>query len=263
MNILQGIILGLVQGLTEFLPVSSSGHLVLFQNAMGIDSGNMLFFNVMVHVGTLVAIFVVFWKDIVSLLRHPVQKLMGLLIVATVPAVIAQLLIGDFIEESFGGQYLGVGFLLTAVLLTVAEVLSAQKSRKKKEISYPNALGIGCMQAVAVFPGISRSGSTLAGSLFMGLDRSLAAKFSFLMSIPVILGSTLLEGYKLVTDGAGAVFVWPTILGMIAAGLSGYFAVRFMLNLIRKRKMYGFAIYVLVLGLLVILDQSWWHLIFK
>ena len=92
----------------------------------------MLFFNVMVHVGTLVAIFVVFWKDIVSLLRHPVQKLMGLLIVATVPAVIAQLLIGDFIEESFGGQYLGVGFLLTAVLLTVAEVLSAQKSRKKK-----------------------------------------------------------------------------------------------------------------------------------
>ena len=127
MNILQGIILGILQGLTEFLPVSSSGHLVLFQNIMGIDSSNMLFFNVMVHVGTLIAIFVVFWKDIVSLLRHPVQKLMGLLIVATIPAVIAELLIGDFIESTFGGQYLGVGFLLTAVLLTLSEMLSAQK----------------------------------------------------------------------------------------------------------------------------------------
>ncbi len=262
MNILQGIILGILQGLTEFLPVSSSGHLVLFQNIMGIDSGNMLFFNVMVHVGTLVAIFVVFWKDIVSLLRHPVQKLMGLLIVATIPAVIAELLIGDFIESTFGGQYLGVGFLLTAVLLTLSEMLSAQKRHRKKEISYANAAGIGCMQAVAVFPGISRSGSTLAGSLFMGLDRGLAAKFSFLMSIPVILGSTVLEGYKLVTDGAGTVYLWPTIFGMIAAGLSGYFAVRFMLSLIRKRKMYGFALYVLVLGILVILDQAWWHLVF-
>ena len=124
MNLFQGIVLGIIQGLTEFLPVSSSGHLVLFQNAMGLESADMMFFNVMVHVGTLVAIFVVFWKDIADLLRHPVQKLMGLLIVATLPAVAAQLLIGDFIEESFGGQYLGVGFLLTAAQQEEGDQLS-------------------------------------------------------------------------------------------------------------------------------------------
>ena len=262
MNLFQGIVLGIIQGLTEFLPVSSSGHLVLFQNAMGLKSADMMFFNVMVHVGTLVAIFVVFWKDIADLLRHPVQKLMGLLIVATLPAVAAQLLIGDFIEESFGGQYLGVGFLLTAVFLTVSEMLSAQRRSKKKEISYPNALGIGCMQAIAVFPGISRSGSTLAGGLLLGINRGLAAKFSFLMSIPVILGSTVLEGYKLVTDGAGQIYLWPTLFGMLAAGFAGYFAVRFMLGLIRKYRLYGFAVYTLLLGILILLDQNWWHLVF-
>ncbi len=112
MNLFQGIILGIIQGLTEFLPVSSSGHLVLFQNAMGLKSADMMFFNVMVHVGTLVAIFVVFWKDIPDLLRHPVQKLMGLLIVATLPAVAAQLLIGDFIEESLGGNTWALAFCL-------------------------------------------------------------------------------------------------------------------------------------------------------
>ena len=96
----------------------------------------------------------------------------------------------------------------------------------------------------------------------MGINRGLAAKFSFLMSIPVILGSTVLEGYKLVTDGAGQIYLWPTLFGMLAAGLSGYFAVRFMLGLIRKYRLYGFAVYTLLLGILILLDQNWWHLVF-
>ena len=121
---------------------------------------------------------------------------------------------------------------------------------------------MGCVQAVAIMPGISRSGSTLVGGLFSGIDRNLTARFSFLMSIPVILGSLVLQGYDLIKTGVGQIAVLPTIVGMLFAAVSGFLAIRFMLNLIRKKKLYGFAIYVGILGILVILDQTVFHLVF-
>jgi len=262
MTVFQAIILGIVQGLTEFLPVSSSGHLVLLQNIMGIE-GEMLFFDTMLHVGTLVAVCFLFFKDIKSILCHPIQKLTGTLIVATVPAVVATLLFGNFFEGAYSGAYLGFGFLLTAVILTFTELISATMSSPKKSVSYPNSLVVGCMQAVAILPGISRSGSTIAGGLLCNIDRRLAARFSFLMTIPAILGSVVYQGYDMVRHGAGEIFVLPTILGMLCAMVSGFFAIRFMLRLITKKKLYGFAIYCGILGAFVLLDQLALHLIFQ
>lgn len=264
MNVLQAIVLGIVQGLTEFLPVSSSGHLVLFQNMMNLD-GDMMFFDTMMHVGTLVAVLVVFWADVSRILHKPFQKLTGLLIVATIPAVVFTVLFDDFITDSFSGGYLGVGFLVTAALLVAAEWLDkGMLKRKRKSVSYPAAIGIGCMQAIAIIPGISRSGSTLAGAMFSGVERNLAARFSFLMSIPIILGSVVLQAFKLVTGSAAidTAIILPTIIGMIFAAVSGFFAIRFMLNLISKHKLYGFAIYMTAIGAFTLLDKYVFGLIF-
>ena len=205
---------------------------------------------------------VVFWQDVVSILKKPVQKLTGLILVATVPAVVATLLFKDFFEGSFEGQYLGYGFIVTAILLVAAEWVEKRYQKRRNNVKYRDAVIMGCVQAVAIMPGISRSGSTLVGGLFSGIDRNLAARFSFLMSIPVILGSLVLQGYDLIKTGVGQIAVLPTIVGMLFAAVSGFLAIRFMLNLIRKKKLYGFAIYVGILGILVILDQTVFHLVF-
>ena len=252
MSILEAIVLGIVQGLTEFLPVSSSGHLVLLQNIFGI-SEPQLFFDTMLHLGTLVAVVIVMRKEIIDLFKKPFHNL-GYLVIATVPAVIVALLLNDLVEGAFAGTYLGYGFLFTAIVLTLAEMLSKRRRQKRRSVSAGSAVTMGIMQAIAIFPGVSRSGSTIAGGLASGLDRKKAASFSFLMSIPVILGSVLLQGYKVV--GSNVSVEWaPTIIGAICAAVSGYFAVRFMLALIQKKRLYGFAVYVLILGIFVLLDQ--------
>ncbi len=261
MNIIEALVLGFVQGLTEFLPVSSSGHLVLIQNIFGIEE-NPLFFDTMLHVGTLVAVAVVLWEDIADILTHPFRRLTWLLLVATVPAVIAALLFNDFFTGAFEGKYLGCGFLLTSLLLTLSERLVARKRVKRMEMTFPAAAGIGCMQAVAILPGVSRAGATLSAGLLSGLERTYAAKFSFLMSIPVILGSVVFQGYDMVKEGVGNISVLSTVIGTLAAAVTGYFAVRFMLRLIRKKKLYGFAVYTGILGAAVLLDQLVLHIVF-
>ena len=261
MGILEAIVLGIVQGFTEFLPVSSSGHLVLFQNIFGIE-GDLLFFDTMLHVGTLVAVVVVLRKDIMAILRHPIQKLTGMLIVATIPAVVFALLFNDFFTGAFEGGYLAFGFMVTALLLTLAELISEAMTKKKNHVTYGNAVAMGVLQGVAIMPGISRSGSTMVGGLLCGIDRSMVARFSFLMSIPVILGSLVLQSYQLFSEGAHSVYLAPTIIGTLFPAASGYFAVRFMLNLITKKKLYGFAIYTGALGVLVLLDQLVFNVVF-
>ena len=252
MSILEAIVLGIVQGLTEFLPVSSSGHLVLLQNIFGI-SEPQLFFDTMLHLGTLIAVVIVMRKEIIDLFKKPFHNL-GYLVIATIPAVIVALLLNDLVEGAFAGTYLGYGFLFTAIILTLAEMLSKRRRQKRRLVSAGSAAAMGIMQAIAILPGVSRSGSTIAGGLASGLDRKKAASFSFLMSIPVILGSVLLQGYKIV--GSNVSVEWaPTIIGAICAAVSGYFAVRFMLALIQKKRLYGFAVYVLILGIFVLLDQ--------
>lgn len=263
MTILQAIIMGLIQGLTEFLPVSSSGHLVLARLIMGIDTPPLLF-EVIVHVGTLVAVVVVLHKDILSILKNPLGKLMRYLIIATIPAVIVTLLFSNFIEEAFSGRLLGVGFIATAIILSLSEYFSSKQKRNRKfdDMHAVDALTMGGMQAVALLPGISRSGSTIAGGMLRGLNRKLAARFAFLMSIPAILGSLVFEFKDLIEYGTGGIGVMPLIIGALVAAISGFFAVRFMLKLISEKKLYGFAIYVAVLGIFVICDQLFIHWLF-
>lgn len=262
MSIIESILIGLAQGLTEFLPVSSSGHIVLLQKVFGIQE-QQIFFGVMLHLATLVAVIIVLKKDILDLLKHPFGHKMWMLVIATVPAVVLGVLFSDFFEAAFGGGYLGYMFLVTALILTLSEkIYSVKRNNPREEVALKNAVSMGIMQAVAILPGVSRSGSTIAGGLFTRMNREAAAKFSFLMSIPVILGSALFEGYDAVKAGLGNVEWIPVLLGMVAACISGYIAVKFMINLIKRKKLYGFAIYVGILGVLVILDQLVFHMFF-
>jgi len=261
MNLFESIVLGVVQGLTEFLPVSSSGHLVILQKAFGINEPG-LFLDTMLHVGTLIAVFIVLWKDIWGLIKKPIQKLTGFLILATIPAVIAALIFGDAIEEIFkSAQFLGFCFLITTALLITAELLSRKAKndtglKKQENMKWYDALFIGLMQAIAIPPGISRSGATISGALFRKLDRDFAARFSFLLSIPAILGAVVFHSKDLVTNGAAEdINIAAIIAGTISAAVVGFFAVKFMLKIIREKSLFGFAIYTGVLGLLVLFDQ--------
>jgi len=270
MDILSAVVLGAVQGLTEFLPVSSSGHLVLFQKIFGIEE-QTLFFDTMVHAGTLLAVFVVLWRDIWAILKRIVQPLTGWLILATIPAVIAAVAFKNPIEHAFeSGQFLGLSFLITAALLCAAELLSSRpvnnrEPKKAGDMNWRDALIIGVLQAVAIIPGISRSGATISGALSRRLDRDFAARFSFLLSIPAILGAVVLQ-IKGLADGGGAadngISAAALIAGMASAAIVSFFAVRLMLKIIRERTLFGFAIYTAALGTLVLFDQFVTHLVF-
>ena len=279
MNVFEAIALGIIQGLTEFLPVSSSGHLVLAQKIFGISEPALLF-DTMVHVGTLAAVFAVLWKDIWAILRRIVQPLTLYLVIATVPTVIAALAFRHQLEEAFKtGHFLGFAFLATAALLVTAELLAMVSVRKadlsgeevpqeekKENMNWLDALVVGIMQAIAVIPGISRSGATLSGALSRGMNRDFAARFSFLLSIPAILGAVVFQLKELASGeaanaagsgiGAGAI-----IAGTLSAAVTGFFAVRLMLKIIREKPLWGFAIYTGILGIFVLIDQSVTHLI--
>jgi undecaprenyl-diphosphatase len=282
MNVLEAVLLGAVQGLTEFLPVSSSGHLVLFQKILGI-SAPALFFDTLVHGGTLAAVFVVLWPDIWAILRRPVQPLTGYLILGTLPTVAAALVFNRAVEAAFeSGAFLGFAFLVTSMFLALAEIFAkkAARPRQKAEMTGLDALTIGIFQAIAIIPGVSRSGSTLSASLARGLDRNFAARFSFLLSIPAILGALVLQ-IKDLADSAGAEIAGPEVLGgpapavgagsigalALAAGtliaaVVGFFAIRVMLKLVRERSLWGFAAYTGILGLLVLADRYLAHVFF-
>lgn len=252
MSIWEAIVLGIVQGLTEFIPVSSSGHLVLLHNVFGFPEPQ-LFFDTMVHLGTLFAIVVVLWKQIVSLFKPPF-KLMLYLIIATIPAVVYALAFSDFVESTFTGFMLGYAFLITSLLLVAAEFV-ASRLQKKRELKIGGAAAMGLLQVVGTLPGVSRSGSTIAGGLMAGLDRKTAAQFSFLMAIPAILGAVFFQGYGLLKQPEFQIDWLPTIVGTVCAAVAGYFAVKFMLALITKKRLYGFAVYTGILGLFVLLDR--------
>ena len=268
MSIWIALLLGLVQGLCEFLPVSSSGHLLLLQKMFGIEEGAM-FFTVMLHLGTLVAVFIVYWKTIVKLIRRPLQKTVALLLLALVPTVLFALLLKkveplkSFYQAAEGGQYLGFCFLITAVLLLISDRIRIPgKRRTRKQMRVSDALIIGGLQAVGVMPGVSRSGSTISGGLFAGLSRKAAADFSFLLSIPAILGGAALEIPDAIRDGIGDIHITCIIAGMITAGVTGFFAIKLVLGAIKRKALWGFALYTGILGALVLVDQFVTHLFF-
>ncbi|MGE5630254.1 MAG: undecaprenyl-diphosphatase UppP [Caulobacteraceae bacterium] len=261
MSVLQAIILGIIQGLTEFLPVSSSGHLVLFQKIFGITEPTLVF-DTMVHVGTLAAVLAVFWGDIVSILKKPFQRLTWLLVVGTIPTALIGILFKDYIEEVFkSGSTLGFEFLITGAVLLFAEKLN--RGRKGvKETSFADAAFIGVMQGIAIMPAISRSGLTISGSLLRNLDREFAAKFSFLLSIPAILGAAVFQAKDILDAGASGIGSTAVIAGTIAAAVAGYASVKIMLELLKKGSMKYFSYYVFLIGALVIIDQYITHIFF-
>ncbi len=267
MNIWQAILLGLVQGLAEFLPISSSGHLVLLQNILHVE-GEMLLFDTLLHVGSLVAVFVVLWPDIRQMLKKPLGRITWLLVAATIPAVIAALTLESALDALFAGNrlWLGIGFLVTTVVLLVAGLWPATHGRhglrapaespNLESLTWTQALIMGCTQAVAIMPGISRSGSTLSAGLLAGVDREKATRFSFLMSIPAILGSLVFQAKDVVEEGfivaMGDMSTACVILGMVMAALAGFFALKWMMNLVKKGKLWAFAIYTCVIGILTL-----------
>lgn len=261
MSIIQSIVLGLVQGLTEFLPISSSGHLVLFQKIFGINEPTLIF-DTMVHVGTLAAVVTVLWKEIFALLKKPFQKLTWLLIVGTIPTGIIGIMFKDFFENMFkSGNTLGIEFLITGFVILIAERLNSGRKREA-ETSYLDAVFIGIMQGAAIMPAISRSGLTISGALMRNLDREFAAKFSFLLSIPAILGAAAFQLKDIFEVGSATTITAPVVVGTIAAAVAGYFSVRFMIVLIKKGSMKVFSYYVFTLGTLVLIDQYITHIFF-
>ncbi len=256
MDFFQSIILGIVQGFTEFLPVSSSGHLAFFQSLFGV-SEVPIFYDVMLHVGTLVAVFIVLRKDIWGLLRHPIKNKLGMVILATLPAIVVVLIAEQVFPEVFAdvlsGKYLAFGFFATSGILVLSEFL-ARRKEKKQSILLPQAMVMGLMQAAALVPGISRSGSTIAGGLFCGLNREKVARFAFIMSIPAILGGLVFGLADVAEHGMGDVSVPVIIAGVITSALCGFIAIRFMLRLISKHKLYGFAIYTAALGVFILIQ---------
>lgn len=265
------ILLGIVQGLSEFLPISSSGHLVLLQKVLNMPETGLLL-EILLHVGTLAAVLAVFWRDWLEMLRHLfTSKPVRLLIVATLPAVVATLLFSDLLEAAFGGWFLGVSFLITAALLTASDALARRAAPKGRhtraeveDMRYTQALAMGAMQAFAIVPGISRSGSTIVGGLAAGVTKQTAAKFSFLMSAVATVGSLVFK-LKDLLEAGGAAFEggWTAaVLGMAAAAVSGYLAIRWMLQLIQRVSLKWFGLYTAALGLLVLMDQLFFGLVF-
>ena len=265
----QALVLGLTQGLTEFLPVSSSGHLTFLQRVLGIDIGGAeLFFNIILHLGTLVAVCIIFWRDILDLFRKPFKTLLYL-IVATVPAAIAGLLLDDVIEAHLmGGKYVGivlaVFFTFTAAVLFATEVF-AKRRKRELPLCWRTTLPMGFAQAVAILPGVSRSGSTIAAGTFAGGTAEDVSRFSFLMSIPVILGSFAVELIKGIIDKetgfaysfqvAGPQFGWCIAIGLIVSAIAGLFAIKVMLAAIKKANYKWFSVYLVLLAIACVVLQ--------
>ena len=260
MNIIEAALLGLLQGLGEFLPISSSGHLLLGRMLLGLtidESPAYKMLDILLHVGTLIPVIIVFWKDWWAILKNPFKsKTLLLLFIASMPTLVFKVVFDDFITGCDTGWFLGVSFLMTAVFLMVSEYVSGKMKSKTDKPGFLHAIVMGCMQGVALLPGISRSGSTLAGGLLSGLDRKSAAKFSFMMSAPAIAGALLLEGKDAIENGwISDLAVVPTIVGVIVSGVVGYLAIRFMLKLITKVSLNWFALYVAILGVIFLAAQ--------
>ncbi|MDD6880113.1 MAG: undecaprenyl-diphosphate phosphatase [Firmicutes bacterium] len=272
MTYFEAVILGLVQGLAEFLPISSSGHLALLQQFFGIKEDNVLLFAVLLHVGTLISVFIVYWKDIWELIvelfltikdiftgkglrldERPVRKLGVMIIVATIPTGLIGILFNDFFDGLYNSIVpIGVGLLVTGCLLVIAERMGTS-NRGIKEMNFRNAIFVGVVQGIAICPGISRSGSTLFGSLLCNLDRTFAVKFVFLISIPSILGSAVMEAPDAIAAGMNMSDLGPIVVGMIVAAVSGLIAIKTMIKVVSNKKLNYFSYYVWLLGIFVII----------
>lgn len=280
MSLLQAILMGIIQGVTEFLPVSSSGHLAIFKALFQIEEPGLLF-DVLLHIGTLFAVFIVYFKDImkmiveffclirdcfynlvyffknhfgngeeayIRLVSNSYRKLDLLVIVATIPTAIIGIVDSDFVEMASELLIIpGICLILSGVLLLVADH-TKEGDKTPKQITYSNAFIIGICQGVATLPGLSRSGTTITACLVSGFRRTLAVKFSFILSIPAIIGSLVFELKDIELSLVTSTDMVNYVIGMLVAGIVGYICIKMMLLVVRKKKFTGFAIYCMILG---------------
>jgi len=263
MSIFQAIALGLIQGLTEFLPISSSAHLILVPWLVGwqFDEKAKFVFDVLVQNGTLVAVIVYFWKDLWYLARAVIEglfkrqplgtadaRLGWFIVLATIPAVLFGFIFKDFFEATFADPIAtAIQLLVTAALLIFAERYG-KRERDLAQMTWLDSLLIGLMQALAILPGISRSGATMAGGLARHYQRAATARFSFLMSVPVMLGAGVVAFIDLLEIPNFTEFLLPVGVGFVVAAVAGYASIAWLLSFVRQRSFYGFAIYCMLVG---------------
>jgi len=259
MNLFHSFLLGMIQGLTEFIPVSSTAHLLIGQQLLGIPADDAMFsFLVIVQLGTLVSLFAFYWKDLLAItkatldFRHSTsERNLGFyIILATVPALLAGYLLKDAVETLFRQPMLQASIRLftAAVLLTLAEWLS-KKNRTLDSMTWLDAFFVGLMQVIAVFPGASRSGTTISGGMFRGFDRPSAARFAFLMSVPVLLAAGGYEMLDVIRMPNLGEFLPLLAVGFVTAAIVGWFAIKWLIDYLSKRSLYVFAIYCAVVGI--------------
>ena len=275
--------MGIIQGATEFLPVSSSGHLAIFQHIFGMQTETGILFETLLHLGTLVAVCIVFWEDVKNLviygiglivdvcingytwilnkarhgdrpyrklITHAYRKFAALIIVTSIPTAIVGLLLEKVTKSASSILVIpAIGLLITAIELLLVDGRRGGK-KKAKATTYKDAAIIGVVQGIATIPGISRSGSTLTACLFLGLDKNFAVKYSFLMSIPAIVGANLLSLKDLGGDALSGSLIASYIVGMIVAAVVGYICVKVMLNIVRQSKYRYFAYYCAAVGII-------------
>lgn len=281
MPVWKALILGLVQGLAEFLPISSSGHLIIIKQVLGVDLGSGgMFFDVMLHFGTLIAISIAFWKDIKRLIidgihividifaniiiffvkiihrdkeyryviKTSYRKFVMLIIISTIPTAIIGLLMSNIVEMANDMIIVpGVCLFITAIFLFIADFVDVEE-KTPKEASYISAGMIGVAQGLATMPGISRSGTTITACLLCGFDKKFAVKYSFIMSIPAVLGAVVLELKDFTPDIIVREDIPGCIIATVVAAVVGYFSICFMMSLVRGKKYKYFAIYCIILG---------------
>jgi undecaprenyl-diphosphatase len=269
MNIFHALLLGIIQGLTEFIPVSSTAHLLITQKLLSIPADDAAFvFNVLVQLGTTLALIVYFWKDLWAIVVETLTNLGGLrkfnslpenakmgwyIVIATIPALLAGVLFKPLVEALFKTPLIeaAIRLISAAILLSLAEGLT-KKNRKLTSMTWLDALIVGLFQVIAVIPGASRSGTTISGGMFRGFDRPAAARFAFLMSVPVLLAAGAYEALDLRKIAHLSQFLPLVAVGFIAAAVVGWFAIKWLLGYLNKNSLYVFAGYCAVVGALCV-----------
>ncbi len=252
MSILIAIILGLVQGLSEFLPISSSGHLVLVEKLLGVQGENITF-NIILHLATALAVIIAFRKDIFKLIKNPFTKQTLFLLISTIITGVIAFLFKDMFTESYTNDIYILGFIVTIIFLSLADY-AMKKGKNIYSMSYLSASVVGAFQGLAIFPGVSRSGSTVASLVTMGVKKEEALSYSFILSLPIILGGALLE----LTSSSGLeslknIGYMNILVGFSSAFLAGLLAIKFMLKLVRKSSFKPFIIYLSILTFTLVL----------
>lgn len=273
MTLLQAIILGLVQGLAEFLPISSSGHLAVLEYYFKIKDDEVLLFAVLLHFGTLISIFLVYYMDIYKLIlelgytikdiftgkgvqinKNEHRKLGVLIVMATIPTGF----FGVFFKDAFSGLYnsllyIGIGFIITSILLFTVQRYGKER-KGLNEMTLWDGFLVGLFQSIAIAPGISRSGSTIVGSLLTGAKREVAVRFAFLISIPSILGALIIEGKDAFSQGIQSAYILPISAGVLVAAITGFIAIKTMIKVVTNKKLHYFAYYTFTIGVIVIIS---------